>query len=203
MAGGLERELKCRLDAAAHGQLAAALLAAFGPPRHLAQRNRFYDTAEQHLRRAGCSLRLRHEAGRAVATCKVYGGVAAGGLHTAMEHDLPVHTVAWAFLESAPDCDPATCLPIPAPALAAAAGAPLRLLGGFDNLRLEWRRPGELVCLDATDLGRGRTDYEIEIETEDPATSEPAWRARLASLGLTWEAQPLTKLGRYVAWVGA
>lgn len=193
---GIESELKWALDADGHARLGERLAAAYGPPRLLEQRNRFLDSADRRLRRAGCNLRLRAEAGRTLLTVKGRLGEAdADGLHRHSEWERSLAAAAFAAA-------PAEILAweLPAGIAAALAGAALEDLGGFANCRLEWRVDADLLCLDATDYGV-RTDYELEIETEDPA-AVATWGARLRAWDVAWRVQTLTKFARFIALAG-
>lgn len=184
----VEIELKWALSAAEHAALAGHLAALLGPPLRLAQENRFCDSADGRLRAARMSVRLRRENGRVVLTCKRKGAVDALGTHRHDEWERELPPVAW-------DADPAS-LPLHADWLAALAGTALVGLGGFANLRLEWRDGAHLLCLDTSDFGP-RTDHELEIETPQPEAAAARWSALLAQWGIGVRPQPLTKLQRW------
>lgn len=185
-----EIELKWALDEPGWRRLGGELQALLGPPRALAQHNRFYDSADLRLRRAGLNLRLREEDGRVLMTCK--RRVARdGGLH---------HHEEWeSWLDPAPAGipDPAS-LPLPSVVTAALAGAPLIATGAFANRRDEFRHGDELLCLDRTDF-EVRVDYELEIETPQPDATAAAWSARLRGWEIAFAPQPLTKFARLLA----
>ncbi len=195
-----EIELKWALSAAGHARLAVELPACLGAGRRLTQENRFYDSADRRLRAARMNLRLRHENGRILMTVKHKR--ADGGLQAGLaRHD---EWEAWLAGE-APVQPSAANLPLPAPARMALGDAPLEALGGFANLRLEFstERAGihELLCLDRTDYG-SQIDYELEIETAEPPATAAYWSAMLATWGVTWQPQALTKFARYLALSG-
>jgi uncharacterized protein YjbK len=202
MASHLEVELKWALDADGHARLGAALAAELGPPHLLEQRNRFLDSADLRLRRAGLNLRLRRENGRLLMTCKRRVADPAGGagdLHRHDEWEEWLDPVLW-------DAPPAACaaqLQLPEPHRTALAGAALVDLGGFANARAEFhaRRAGvdDLLCLDRTDFNGRRTDHELEIETADPAGAAAHWAGRLAAWGIAWRAESRTKFARFLA----
>ena len=194
----LEIELKWALDAVGHAVLSERLAAAHGPAHRLIQNNRFYDSADLRLRRRFMNLRLRHENGRLVMTCKrKQGGSGNAGLHTHDEWEEEVD----AALADAPVAALAAALPLPEPIREALDGAALVCAGGFANARLEWRVGPDLLCLDATDFG-ARTDYELEIETADAAPAAMRWQAALAAWGVTWRPEPRTKFARFLALGG-
>ena len=189
-----EIELKWALDKAAWRRLGRELRTLLGTPRVLAQHNRFYDSADLRLRRAGLNLRLRDESGRVLLTCK--RRVARdGGLH---------HHEEWeSWLDRAPVGipDPAT-LPLPAHVVDALADAPLIAIGGFANQRDEFDHGDELLCLDRTDFNL-RIDHELEIETADPTTTAATWSRRLEQWNIAYAPQPLTKFARLLALLPA
>lgn len=184
----IEIELKWALDPAAYNALAGRLAGLLGDATRLEQRNRFYDSADGRLRAARRSVRLRRENARVILTCKAKGSVDAAGTHRhdEWEHELPAS--AWD--------QPIDPTALPEAWREALAGAPLAVLGGFANLRLEWHDGPHLLCLDRTDLD-GRIDHELEIETAQPEAAHLRWAALLAGWGIAWTPQPLTKLQRW------
>jgi len=182
-----EIELKWALDEPAWLRLGAELRALLGQPRVLDQRNRFFDSADLRLRRAGLNIRLREENGRVLLTCKRRVG-RDGGLH---------HHEEWeSWLDAAPaDVPDPAALPLPEPIVSALAGAPLIATGGFANQRDEFHHGDELLCLDRTDFGI-RIDHELEIETADPAVTAARWSERLRAWSIPFTPQPLTKFAR-------
>ena len=192
-----EIELKWAVDAAGHAALGRHLAQALGSPRILAQENRFFDTKDRRLRHARMNLRFRHENGRLLLTCKRKTQDTAAGLAHHQEWEEWIDPALW---EAPPERWQAT-LPLPDAVRAAIAGQPLEALGGFRNHRREFRhRRGpvdELLCLDETAFAH-HTDHELEIETADPGGTLAHWRAALATWGIPWRPQPLTKFARYL-----
>jgi uncharacterized protein YjbK len=184
---GQEIELKWALTEDAWHRLGRALRARLGPPRRLDQRNRFFDSADLRLRRAGLNLRLRDENGRTLLTCKRRVSQI-GGLH---------HHEEWeSWLDDPPPGVPeAARLPVPPIILATLADAPLVTMGGFANQRDEFHHGDELLCLDRTDFGV-RIDHELEIETSTPDATAEHWSAQLATWGIAYAPQPSTKFAR-------
>ncbi len=173
----------------------AGLAETLGQARELAQENRFFDAADNPLRQARLNLRLRREGAIVTLTCKRKIADPAAGLHRHDEWEKQVDPDLWSL-------DPAELaprLPLPEPVRTALAGAPLRLLGGFANHRLEWRDGSDLLCLDRTDF-RARIDHELEIETLDAPAAQKKWAALLAGWGVDWSDQPVTKFAR---WMGS
>ncbi|MCX8039057.1 MAG: CYTH domain-containing protein [Planctomycetota bacterium] len=188
-----ETELKWALDAAGHAALAQRLAELLGPPLQLAQENRFYDTADRRLRAAGLSVRVRRENGRLLLTCKGRGQMARDGTGTHRREE-------WERELPAGSAEPLAEL-LPERWRAALGDGRLQLLGGFSNRRQQWRDGPHLLCLDDTDFGV-RHDYELEIETAQPAAAHARWATLLAAWGIAWEPQPHTKLWRWLALVG-
>ena len=182
-----EIELKWALDEAGWKRLGIELRTLLGPPRVLEQHNRFYDSADLRLRRAGLNLRLRDENGRVLMTCKRRVS-RDGGLH---------HHEEWeAWLDPVPVGIPdPTSLPLPTHVVDALGGAPLVSMGGFANQRDEFHHDDELLCLDRTDFGM-RVDHELEIETSYPVATAEAWGKRLREWSIHVIPQPLTKFAR-------
>ncbi len=196
----LEIELKWGLDATGHGRLATELEHLLGAPRHLAQDNRFFDTADRRLRGNLLNLRLRRENDAVLMTCKGRGGIGASGEHRHTEWEEWLDPTWWTDIDGG-RLD-TTRLPLPEPVRLALGDAPLRALGGFSNLRLEFHHPGTpgaLLCLDRTDFLGQRTDYELEIETTAPDRHAVEWRERLDSWGVAITPKMLTKFARFLA----
>jgi adenylate cyclase class 2 len=84
----LEREIKLHFDSAAAAR-AAILAAGASPlrPRRL-QADALFDSSDQSLRRRGCVLRIRNDAGTSVLTFK--GPVRPGPTKARDEHETPV-----------------------------------------------------------------------------------------------------------------
>lgn len=194
-----EIELKWALDEGAWRALGLRLRAHLGPGRLLAQRNRFFDTADLRLRRALLNLRLREQDGRVLMTCK--RRVARdGGLHHHEEWEawLPAELATAVHAGTVPD---AAALPLPDPVRTALADAPLVATGWFANLREEFHHGDELLCLDRTDFGV-RIDYELEIETATPEATAARWAERLRAWGIAWEPRGITKFARMLEITG-
>ncbi|GDY14824.1 hypothetical protein LBMAG53_37020 [Planctomycetota bacterium] len=201
MASQLEVELKLILDEPGHVRLAEVLAAEHGPGQVLEQRNRFFDTADRRLRRAGLNLRLRREAlrdghrERLVMTCKRAAAAAMGGIHRHDEWEAEIDPALWEL----PAAELPLRLPLPEPHTEALGQATTELIGGFANRRIEWHLPTALACLDRTVFSGPageRIDHELEVESAEP---DPAsWRRRFAALGLAWREQPATKFARFL-----
>jgi uncharacterized protein YjbK len=184
----IEIELKWALSADGHAALAIRLEGLLGAGLVLEQVNRFYDSSDGRLRAARRSVRLRRENARIVLTCKGQGTVDAQGTHRHDEWEREVPASAW---EQTPT-------ELPVAWQTALAGAPLIALGGFANRRLEWHDGPHLLCLDHSDFGAS-VDHELEIETPEPQAAHARWAGLLATWGIAWTPQPITKLQR---WLG-
>jgi uncharacterized protein YjbK len=199
----LEVELKWSLSGPEHALLAGRLQALLGPPRLLEQDNRFFDSADGRLRQGQLNLRLRRENQELLMTCKRRAGAAdALGTHRHDEWEQWLEPALWQRIAE-PGVELARLLPLPPPLRQALGGAALLPLGGFANLRQEFRgvRPGgsDLLCLDRTTFPAARVDYELEIETAEPVAASAHWRSILASWGITPPTQGETKFARYLA----
>ena len=76
---------------------------------------------------------------------------------------------------------------------------PMVYLGGLDNLRT--RCPlfqGEIAEIDQTTFSDGSVDYEVEVETEQPAEVEAYLHELAAKLGISLVAQTRTKFRRFL-----
>lgn len=198
----LEIELKWSLAPADHALLAGRLASLLGEPRLLEQDNRFFDSADGRLHRHRLNLRLRRENQGLLMTCKRKAGEAdALGTSRHDEWEQWLDPALWRLIEE-PGVELARLLPLPPLLVDALAGAALSALGGFRNLRREFRdhRPGgtDLLCLDRTDFPGGRVDHELEIETADPAASAAHWRGVLGAWGISPPAQGETKFARFL-----
>ncbi len=197
-----EIELKWAVDAAGHAALAKHLGNLLGAPKHLDQANCFFDTPDRRLRQARMNLRLRHENGRVLMTCKRRAQETAAGLSHHHEWEDWVDGALW---DATPDAAWLRALPLPEPILTVLGDQPVEALGGFSNHRLEYhhQRAGiaELLCLDCTTFG-ARFDHELEIETTDAPGTAAFWRAQLADWKIAWHPQSLTKFARFLRLVG-
>jgi uncharacterized protein YjbK len=199
MATHLEIELKWALSSTAHAQLERELIRFIGTGRRLAQDNLFFDTQDRRLRRALLNLRIRRENDAILLTCKGKLPTGPAGAHQHQEWETWLNPSIWPQVEAGNLL--ATELPLPPPVLAALSGAPLVALGGFHNDRLCFdhpQHPVALLCLDRTDFGAGRIDYELEIESEHPADCSQLWQAQLNQWNIPFVQQPITKFARYL-----
>jgi uncharacterized protein YjbK len=190
----LEIEVKWALTGAEHARLGSRLPRLLGPPWRLAQDNRFYDSADGRLRRAGLACRLRREGAAAVLTCKGRAATAPAPAGTSVheEHERHLSLGDAAALER----DPAALAALLPPAWSAAlAGAPLRFVGGFANQRRQWWDGLTLVCLDRTAFP-GRIDCEIEFEGSEPAAAAERWRRHFSAWRIGVRPQPISKAAR-------
>ncbi|MCU0722032.1 MAG: CYTH domain-containing protein [Planctomycetes bacterium] len=75
----------------------------------------------------------------------------------------------------------------------------LRVAGASETERTEFAfRDGETLLLDRTRFPGGLEDYEIELETADPAGAEAALHALFGRLGIEARPQPRTKFARFL-----
>ena len=195
----LEIELKWALDAAGHTALAPALERVLGAPLHLHQDNRFFDTKDRRLRKKKLNLRLRRENDRLLMTCKGRGEIGPAGEHRHTEWEEWINPALWQNVEAGTLS--AAHLPLPDPITHALNDGCLLALGGFANHRLEFHQretPAALLCLDRTEYVGARIDYELEIETADPAANALRWADYLKQWKIAFSPQPLTKFARFL-----
>lgn len=188
-----EIELKWMLHQADYHRLLEHLNQAFGPGDRLQQSNHFYDTPDRRLFAAKVNLRLRCENDHWIVTCKQKVATAQQGLH---------HHSEWEqALPDASNADQALAAAIaaglPETVTHALQGAMPKRLGGFDNLRFDWRQQHEHVSLDHTNFSQ-RVDYELEVETNDPTASTTAWNQRMADLSIAASPSQTTKFARFL-----
>lgn len=165
---GTEVEIKLRLpDSAAYEALCQALIPCFKQAHD--QENWFFDGAAAELSSRRVVLRLRFYDTDRKAVITVKGAqVLEGGVGTAPEEEESVDPkVARGFL-----ADPQAMLESSSPLIAklkAQFGLKkgLEALGGFHNLRREYRWRGHLLELDQTCYPWG-TLHELECETQEP-----------------------------------
>ncbi len=197
----LEIEVKWALTGAEHARLGSRLPRLLGPPRRLAQDNRFYDSADGRLRRAGLACRLRREGAAALLTCKGRAAAAPAPAGTSVheEHERHLSLGEAAVLERDPA---ALALLLPPAWREALAAASLRFVGGFANQRRQWWDGATLVCLDRTAFP-GRIDHEIELEGPEPAAAGERWRHHFAGWRIGVRPQPVSKAARLRALLTA
>jgi len=196
-AGHREVELKWTLDAAGYRLVLAGVAAIASGPEIQVQSNRFYDTADQDLRTGGLALRIRRENRAVVLTCKRRLAEQDAGLHQHHEWECALDPDLWkalAAIDRLPDG-----LPLPEAVQQVVAGRPLLLLGGFENLRHQFRLGDEIVAVDRTEFAADQCEFELEVETHDPLGARRRWRSLLGDWGVAATAQPLTKMHRLLA----
>lgn len=172
----MERELKLVVT---DGDQLDALAAA--PPLAGAERDdrrlraAYYDTAEGHLRRAGVSLRIRHDGASSVQTVKAEG-VAAAGLFARPEWERPIAA-------ETPMVDETT-----GPVAAVIGSRPLEVRFRTDIRRrtflIDWEGARIEAALDGGSVSSGAATAELtELELELKDGSLPALFGLARSLG--------------------
>ncbi|MDA3960753.1 MAG: CYTH domain-containing protein [Planctomycetota bacterium] len=199
MSSAVEQELKWAIRPDGHPILARKLSDSLGAPVVLQQSNRFFDSPDGALRHQQASVRLRRENQRLVFTAKQHLSDS-GGFHRHQEDEFLLSMALWPWATQASN-DLCRVCPVPASISAHLAGKPLHCFGGFDNHRLAWTHKGEHIALDCTSFP-GRTDYELEVETETPAASHAHWEQLLVDWAIPYAPQLATKLHRFVACAG-
>lgn len=190
-----ETEMKWALRVDDHRRLRERLGRLLGPPTVLDQRNRFYDTDAEDLRRAGASLRLRRENRTVLMTLKRRAAAASGGVQQHWETEREVSIACWPYVESD---DVGAFMPLPEEVRELAGGRTLRCLGGFDNLRLRYLHEDGECCLDRSIFPGGHVDHELELESPHLDRCLDRWHERLRRWGIDPVPQPETKLERFL-----
>lgn len=222
VSGHVEREFKLRIP---DEQAWCALLARLGGAARepVLQVNHFFDTAGGALRRARIALRLREESGAATLTLKgpargahAHEELAGGGvLAERPEEELTLTAEAAHAVLAGERCPlehlGASALGASALVLrarAAAAGAPARRLGAFENERLRVGPlafppgapgPGLVFELDRTHFPGGIVERELELELPAHARAADVQRgleALFSGVGLALESVP-SKAARF------
>src|SRR5436190_17371620 len=211
MGAHLEREFKLPLPSEAHFAAVLERLRALGAELRapVCQRNHFFDTAERALRRAHIALRLRAEDGRHELCLKGKPRTAGSTLAARPEEELALDdATARALLAGtrAPlavfEQSPLRDGPLVRLARVLVGGAPLSLLGSFENERTRVgpvplpRDPSATPLvfeLDRTHFPGGHIERELEVElppAADAARIEAALHASFADLGVTPRSVP-------------
>jgi uncharacterized protein YjbK len=192
----LEQELKFALpDRDAY----QAALRVFGPGETRELVNHYFrGDAQGRLDRGEAMVRLRTAGGRAWLAYKS-GLVREGALFRCREEEDEIAPpLAEAILEGAQD---PLALPLPSARAAreALGASPLRVAGCSRTRRTAVRLPdGDLAEIDRSTFPGGAEDWEIEIETSDPAGSERALRRLLGPPGIVLRPQTKTKYRRFL-----
>lgn len=176
------------------------LLAVLGEPAAVRRQVNHYFTGDDSglLARGEAVLRLREEDGSWFLAFK-HGLVREGSLYRCEEHEsaLPA-AVAAALLSGA--ADPRS-LDHPASAAARARLGPGSLgpAGSSRTVRTLFRLDtGEILEADRCLFPGGRTDFEIELETDDPARGAARISALAARAGMVLAAQERSKIRRFL-----
>lgn len=191
----IERELKYQLDEARYERLKTCL-GQLQATKH--QVNHYLDTTERDVSRAHGALRLRQEDERLMLTYK-RGISQRGSFFEIQELETEITQEQWNALASgqipAGESEPLDRLRHDFPHV-----RELVSLGQVRNLRLCFPLPsGDTAELDRTEFPGGGVDYELEVETEDPAAVE----RHLESLGVPLTPQTKTKFRRFLDAINA
>ncbi len=194
-----EVEIKLRLEGRAeYDRLCRALGA---PEEEWEQVNHYFRSEDGRIPGREGVIRIREERGRAVFTVKL--GALKDGLASAREYEEP-----WRGpLEEVPPPSDAIWEAGHAgiAALEQRAGRrfPLAWIGKMTNRRRLYRTDDGL-CLevDASRYPDGEEDYEVEVETDEPARDRRLLEALLSRLGVRFVPQPATKYQRFLQHLG-
>lgn len=204
-----EIELKWSLTKDSFQQLSLRLTDMLGQGQVLEQKNHFFDTADRRLRSSFCNIRLRHENGRLLLTCKkriadpdsaLLGTIAHAHRHE--EWETWIEGEQRAAIEH-PGASLVQLLPLPVEIRAVIGDDALITQGGFDNQRITFYDADHFLCLDSTLFPGNHREYELEIETNYPIQASERWSQLLNDWGIIFQHQPLSKFARYLAYAGA
>ena len=212
-ATGMEVEVKLRLPSKeAHDAVAAALLRRAsdggGPLATHQQENFFLDGPGKELSSRMAVLRIRFYDGdkRALVTLKGKQKLVDGvGRGTEVEFDLPDARAARKFVSAESSRQPSSAFLREAPqdnavlrSLREDYGAEqLVCIGGFRNVRKEFRFEGHTLELDETKFEHG-TLYEIEVESAEPESVKAKLEAFLRDNGIEFEYSATTKFANFI-----
>lgn len=186
----IERELKYHLDEARYERLKTAL----GTPEHTKEQvNLYLDTPGRELCDAHGALRLRREGDKRFLTYK-RGKAQEGSFFELHEFEVEATPEQWSLLAGGKlpegELEPIDRLKHDFPHVNGVV-----TLGEARNLRICYPLPtGDTAELDRTTFPNGRVDFELEVETENPAEVE----RHLESLGVPLTPQTKTKFRRFL-----
>ena len=210
---GQEIELKLRVPSA---EALRAIATASGGASlgAVQQRNWLFDTADHRLQQARFAVRVRDESGQFSVTAKAPETLDADGViasRAEAETEIMRETADRLLDGSACPLDShrtsgPECAALVQRVRAVLDGAPMRVIGSFDNVRDRWgvQIPGvgSLVLeLDTTTFPNGQVDHELELEMPEGTNADLVRRAIdswLISAGVA--ASPSSsKAGRFYA----
>ncbi len=168
------------------------------PDAEKRQVNHYYRSADGRLPGADGMIRVREEGGRGSFTVKL-GGSLVAGVAVSREYEEP-----WPWSEHGFPPPPERLWEVGHPgldALGREAGGPFPLVraGELVNVRKVYRlSDGLRLEVDASRYPDGETDYEVEVETDDPEGARRRLEALLNDLGVGYEPQVETKYQRFL-----
>jgi len=192
-----ERELKLAIP---HETDFRLLLERLGKPQEIREQvNHYYDTPRFELLRRHMCIRLREEQGKRILALKRGRGWRHGYLDAdEAETEIPPQPI-----------DPATFDPLSLDLLPVRIlkrdlpPGPLNWIGSIRNTRRVYRlRPGLTLELDATLFPGDRTDFELEVESDDEENVRREVVGLLEEWGVRWAPQTATKHQRLLSILG-
>lgn len=191
-----EVELKLRLNEEADYE---RLRACLGPPvETVEQVNHYFEAAGDGLRAAGAMLRVREGDGPPTVTLKVRARLAEGVLE-AREVEASLDAGTWEEIRlGARGMESLDVAPVRVAVDLLGSPARLEVQGTMRNRRERHTMGGRVLELDRTELPDGTRDFEVEVETDDPADTRQAVEALLRSCGAGWTEQTQSKYQRFL-----
>lgn len=193
----VEVEVKLALGGEADYERARAALGA--AERVIEQVNHYFETADGRLRAARAMLRVREGDGAPVATLKLRARLTSGVMQ-AREVEAPVDAATWAaVLRGEQGLETVDLEPVRLALATIGAAERLSPQGTMRNRREVHPLSGGLVVeLDRTELPDGTLDYEVEVETADPAAARERIVGILDACGAAWSEQTRSKYERFL-----
>lgn len=193
----MEVEIKLALAGQAdYDRVRAALGSA---ARTVEQINHYFETPDGRLRGAHAMLRVREGDGEPIATLKLRAQLTSGVMQ-AREVEAPVEPAVWAaVLRGERGLESVDVEPVRMALDHVGAGARLLPQGTMRNRReLHPLGGGFTAELDRTELPDGSVDFEVEVETPDPATAREHVARILDDCGAAWHEQSQSKYERFL-----
>jgi len=197
----IEQELKYRLRDLDEFE---RLIAALGGPEATAEQLNHYFVGDAGgvLERGEAMLRLRLTRDSAALAFKS-GLVRDGALFRCEEVEAPVARELGEAMEAGKADPLALDHPASREALRVLGSGPLRVAGASRTLRSRIRlESGEILEADRCSFPGGFEDFEIELETDDPATSASFLRREAGFHGIVLRPQEKTKYRRFLEGAG-
>jgi len=197
----VEREVKIVLETERDYERLCRSLPGF--MEEVTQRNTYWDLPDSTLTRAGILLRLRLEKRQAWLTVKRDLRKHPDGFFEAPEDEEEVdRSQAELVLSGTHPLDSLDCAPLDRLRSEVGSLAELRPWGSLENRRRRYQlREGLVAEVDSSAFGQEHVDYEVEVESSDPAAAREVIVSYLDAEGLSYRTQTRTKSERLRAYL--